>query len=381
MVLPLHNAALAILCRRDGTVIEVLHNEFDLTSPLAPGRHFKGIVADPSVRKAGRFLRTARAHHSALDWQLDVRLAHGITPLFFSGSLTGAGIVILGTKDSLATPSVPIVKSGTVGARQPDEPKTQRHSRKAGSEQLQILEIAAHDLRNPIGGILAASEFLIEDAANVLEEHHLALLRSIKSSSELVLNLIDQMLEMPLMEAEKPKMYLRSTNIVSLVDQSVAMSRPLAESKNIRLEVNTRCPIFEIYVDPLKMTQAITALLTNEIRCSRPGGKIEILVEASDDTSTLTVRDQGPGISADDLRTLFDPLESNRPKRGLKEARTALTLAIVKRIVEAHGGTIGVESELGKGSSFTLRLVSRSVRASRKTPDAAQKTSESGAGG
>ena len=145
--------------------------------------------------------------------------------------------------------------------------------------------------------------------------------------------------------------------------------------------MNTRCPIFEIYVDPLKMTQAITALLTNEIRCSRPGGKIEILVEASDDTATLTVRDQGPGISADDLRTLFDPLESNRPKRGLKEARTALTLAIVKRIVEAHGGTIGVESELGKGSSFTLRLVSRSVRASRKTPDAAQKTSESGAGG
>jgi signal transduction histidine kinase len=254
------------------------------------------------------------------------------------------------------------------GARQPDDAKMHRRIRKAGSEQLQILEIAAHDLRNPISGILAASEFLVEDAAELLEDHHLALLRSIKSSSELVLGLIDQMLEMPLMEPGKPKMYLRATDIISLVDQSAAMSRPLAESKNIRLEVKSRGRFSDLYVDPLKMAQAITALLTNEIRCSRPGGKIDVLVDASDEVATITVRDQGPGISADALKTLFDPLGSNRPKRGLKEARTALTLAIVKRIVEGHGGTISVESELGKGSSFTLRLASRPVRASGKAP-------------
>jgi signal transduction histidine kinase len=109
-------------------------------------------------------------------------------------------------------------------------------------------------------------------------------------------------------------------------------------------------------IDPRKVAQAINALLKNEIKCSRPGSRIEILIDADDADATITVRDQGPGISAADLRTLFDPLRSVRPKRGVMEARTALTLATVKRIVEGQGGAVRVASAVRKGSTFTLAL-------------------------
>jgi signal transduction histidine kinase len=394
MALSPHNAALAILCRPNGTLIEVVYDELGLTASLAPGTDFAAIIAASSVGKASRFLRTSLASHVTLDWEMDVVLPYGVAPLFFSACVTKRRIVMIVTKQALADAAIP--KNLTriaadapnilapalkeLGVRKASKAKSERSLRnqlsrlnnalaasqretvhketlkKAVPTETQLLEIAAHDLRNPISGILAASQYLIEDAARLLEEHHLTLLRSIESSSGLMLRLIEDMLEIPAIDSGKLRMHFQSTDLTWLVEQSAAINRPLAESKRIRLEVTTDGPVPCLDLDPLKMTQAINGLLTNAIQSSQPGSKIEVQVAARADDAMITVRDEVPGISADDLKSLLDPFRKVRSKRGLKEARTAVTLANVKRIVEGHHGEVRVESDVVKGSTFALRL-------------------------
>ena len=332
---PNPKAALIILCQANGTIVEILHDDFDLKADKTLPGSFASMVTGASASKAGRFLRTAAAHRPALDWQMDTLLPQGTAPLFFTGIPAGRGILIVGAKEPLCTP----VKASP-----------------AERDAASMPEMTAHDLRNPVSGILAASEFLMEDIKTGLEEHHLNLLRSIQASSRLVLRLIDKMLEAPGGDAGRSGTHLQPTDLTPLLNRCAALNRPLAECRNIRIEVNAVKPVPALEIDSRKVAQAINALLKNEIKCSRPGSRIEILIDADDADATITVRDQGPGISAADLRTLFDPLRSGRPKRGLMEARTALTLATVKRIVEGQGGAIRVESAVRKGSTFTLAL-------------------------
>jgi signal transduction histidine kinase len=403
-----HNAAIALLCHANGTLIEVYYDELGLTPRLAPAREFAAILVASSFRKANRFMRTVAASHSALDWALDVALPNGAAPLFFSGCITNRGIVIIGTKEPLSATAIPDdltriadenpdtlvpalkelsirrdakAKSERVVHDQlsrlnhtlvrPEGPARKRAAslEKATPAHVQLIEIAAHDLRNPISGILAASQYLIEDAARLLEEHHLTLLHSIESSSRLMLRLIEDMLEIPAIESGKLRMDFQSTDVTWLVDQSVSIVRPLAERKKVRLEVTAEGPTPYLDVDPIKMSQAINGLLTNAIKSSQAGSRIEVHVAVRGEDAVITVRDEGPGISADDLKSLFDGFQNGLSKRGLTEARTALTLANVKRIVEGHHGAISVESDLGKGSTFTLALpLSSAGQAGRHRP-------------
>jgi signal transduction histidine kinase len=95
-----------------------------------------------------------------------------------------------------------------------------------GPKRIRLLEMAAHDLRNPISGVLAASQFLIEDAAGRLEKHHLSMLRSMGSSSRIMLRLLEDMLEIAAISTARPRMHLQLTDIRTLVEQSLSMTRP-----------------------------------------------------------------------------------------------------------------------------------------------------------
>src|SRR5258705_1139244 len=107
MALTPQNAAIALLCRPNGTLTEVIYDELGLPPRLAPGSDFTALVVASNLRKASRFLRTIHASRSALDWELNVKLPHGVTSLFFSGCVTDGGLVIIGTKDALAASTFP----------------------------------------------------------------------------------------------------------------------------------------------------------------------------------------------------------------------------------------------------------------------------------
>jgi signal transduction histidine kinase len=226
---------------------------------------------------------------------------------------------------------------------------------KLSRERAEILGIAAHDLRNPISGILNATEHLIENWAEGSDDN-LKLLQAIRSSSEFLLHLIDGMLEISSIESRNLKLVVEATDLLSLVEKNLSVNRLLASPKRIEIDVVRDGQALDVNVDRIKITQVIDNLITNAIKFSPAGSRIEIRVSTNPREATISVKDEGQGIPADDIRTVFQPFQRSTRRSVSNRGGTGLGLAIVKRIVEGHGGQIAVESEVGKGSTFTVTL-------------------------
>jgi signal transduction histidine kinase len=217
-----------------------------------------------------------------------------------------------------------------------------------------LLRVVAHDLRNPISGILAASEYLIEDLPDASEDH-LALLQAIYSSSQFMLHLIDDLLEISATGSANLEFTFQPTDLVLLVKQDVVLNRLLAERKRVRMVLAAHGTIPLVPADPQKIYQVIDKLVTNAIKFSHPDSGIEIQVGVEDDSAIVSVRDHGTGFPAEELKRVLRPFPSSQSLDQLGPA-PAYGLPHITRIVEEHGGHVRVESELGQGSTFTVSL-------------------------
>ena len=236
-----------------------------------------------------------------------------------------------------------------------------------------LLELAAHDLRNPLSGVLTATQLLIEDANQVLNRDQLILLRSIESSTQFMLRLVDDMVEIPQFGAGDPKLDWHSVEIGPLIDHVVAVNRSLAENRRIKFEVSVHRPEATVNADPVKLARALEALLTSSIRSSETGSKIELLVDVETQHVVITLRHEAAGHSSVALRSLFDPSPTNRTKRRFSEERAALTLAYARGIVQAHQGTVRLNAG-PKGTSSVVISLPLSARAkSRAQPKPAMR--------
>jgi PAS domain S-box-containing protein len=218
-----------------------------------------------------------------------------------------------------------------------------------------FLGIAAHELRSPLQFILAYSEFLVDEASGVLTDRQMQFLSIIRSSSEFVVRLVNDLLDVAKIDAGKLELDPDSTDLVALVRKNVSLNRTLAARKevDIRLEHETLPPIV---LDPDKMVQVLNNLINNAVKYSPPGTTVEVRLGRQDDRAHLSVYDRGPGIPADDIDRVFQPFETTKSKGPDGEKGTGLGLAIAKKIVEGHRGRIWVESEPGQGSTFHVTL-------------------------
>jgi signal transduction histidine kinase len=375
------NSAVAIRCGLNGALKEVIYDKLGLHSRLLPGKEFAAIIAPIHLRKATRFLQTVRANGSALDWELNVAMPEGVTPLFFSGCVAGLGVVIVGAKAPLAdatqgkTVRYPLRDSGSAPGerKQRAVPKPAQLKARGKAARLDSLsnetaqsgngteanllwlEIAAHDLRNPVSGILAATQFLIEDAGPILQAHHITLLRSIESSSQFMLRLLQDLSEIPALESSKLQFDFYLTDAGALVENAVLANRPLAASKRVNLELKVEKPAPTVFADQFKIGHALNTLLASVVRCSPADAKIEVRVSVRKDQAVITFRGEDTGRLRHDLKTLFHS-QGKRSKSGMSEERATLTLGIAKRIVAGHRGTIQVHEEASEGSILTLAL-------------------------
>jgi len=399
------NAALAVVCGPDGSLRELIYDELGLREPAARLTEFTSMVAAFQARRANRFLEAIRAKRAALDWKLNLELPQGNVPLFFSGAAVADGIVIIGTKEPLSDAAASVEleppdgrhaeaieaalreiqlrkeeaierKSGRQRRAARRSPGVKEPGGEAGHGRVQpgaqrpILESAAHDLRNPVSSVLAAAQYLIEEAGAALEPHQLTMLRSIESSARLMLLLLDDMVEVPAADAGKMGLELHPTDIGSLVEHGLAISRPMAETKRVSLELVVRKPLPRVAADPVKLSNAMERLLMSAIRSTESDGRIEVMVHGQADHVAIRLRQVPPGQSAEALRSLFHPPHALRPKGRPPDDRTALTVAQVRRIVEAHHGTVQVEDEARQAISVMVTLpVSPGVRTreSRRT--------------
>lgn len=218
-----------------------------------------------------------------------------------------------------------------------------------------FLGMASHDLRNPLASIRGFSVYLLEKGKQVKEETREEFLATIKTVSGNMLELISNLLDISEIESGQLKLKPEMASMQKLVAEKIHLQQILADKKNINLHAQFE-EVAEFSFDVNRMGQVVDNLLSNAVKYSPP--ETEVFVELSRNESgvRVEVRDQGPGISHEERDKLFQHFQKLSAKPTGGESSSGLGLAIAQRIVEEHGGSIGVESEPGKGATFYFEL-------------------------
>ncbi|SDB43099.1 Signal transduction histidine kinase [Desulfonatronum thiosulfatophilum] len=220
----------------------------------------------------------------------------------------------------------------------------------------QLLGMAAHDMRNPIGAILNLSCFLLDETGQELSPEHLQFLTLIHSSSRFMLSLLDDLLDFAKIEAGKLDLHLQPTDLIELIRKNVALNQVLADRKNIQIHFHHYEKLPPVVMDAMKIEQVLSNLISNAIKFSASGTTIKVNILQSGDHATVSVTDQGPGIPDAELHKLFQPFSKTSVRSTDGEKCTGLGLAIVRKIILGHLGKIWIRSEVGKGSTFFFSL-------------------------
>ena len=355
--------AITILCSPDGTVIEVLRDDFGLKPSFRPGTSFASIMTAKSLPQALRFLRLIRQSSSALDYGLEVATPGEVVPLVFLGYGSKRGIVIIGAKEALSRQFL-MQELAVVGHHGSHKPRHGLEGRTPLGRDI-LLADAVHGLRNPLNGILAATQYLLEDAARLLEADHVRMLKSIESSSRLMFGLIDALVEPAATQAGNVSLDLKPTDILALIKKKVWMQRRVAKRKKVWLDLEVAASPPLIPLEAGRFNLAIDKLLSSNIALSSSGGRIEVSVGVKDQRVMISVCARQPDVSLDELGILFDA--ELDVKQAASKTRLAMALRIAEQIVEEHGGSFRFEG-VGKGLMFTMALPT-----SRQAPAAAAK--------
>lgn len=219
-----------------------------------------------------------------------------------------------------------------------------------------LLGMAAHDLRNPIGVIYQLSDLLLSDIGEQLDEEQLKFLNSILQSSQYMLQIIEDLLDISKIEAGKMSLNIQATDMGQFLAGIVGINQLIANRKGIRITLKAAVPSSYLYIDPVKLEQVINNLVSNAIKYSPSNTVILLEAEEKDDALGIRVIDQGQGIPPEEQHKLFRGFQTTSVKATGGEKSTGLGLLICSRIIQAHGGEIYVRSEVNKGSVFGFTI-------------------------
>jgi two-component system, OmpR family, sensor kinase len=220
----------------------------------------------------------------------------------------------------------------------------------------QFLGMASHDLRNPLEVILTYSQFLLDDAADVLDREQIEFINTIRASSFFMLSLVNDFLDYSKIEAGKLELDLAPVDLLKLLEENIKRNRILAERKQIQIVCELKDQPPKMILDESKIEQVLNNLIGNAVKFSPHNDIINIRVFSDGSHIVISIKDNGLGISAEESNKLFNPFVKGTSKGTAGEKGAGLGLAIVKKIVEGHGGKISVESEIGKGATFYVAL-------------------------
>ncbi len=219
----------------------------------------------------------------------------------------------------------------------------------------EFLGIAAHDLKNPLAAIKGFGSMIIDEEE--MPRHDIVdFANNIVESSERMFSIITNLLDVNKIEEGKIDVNYERVNIVKMINEIISLNKENARRKNIELVLHISSPVEEIETDKNLVSQIIDNLLSNAIKFSSREKSVIVDVAYKENKLQISVKDEGPGLSNDDKKSLFKKFAklSARPTGG--EHSTGLGLSIVKKISEVIGADIIVESEHGKGAEFTLIL-------------------------
>lgn len=226
----------------------------------------------------------------------------------------------------------------------------------ANAAKNKLLGMAAHDLRNPLASIRGLAEFLADGAVGNLTPDQADLVKTIRETSLSMLTLLNELLDVATIEAGELKVHREPHDLTQLVEKAVYLNNINAARKNTRIQFTSSVRPALARIDGSKIKQVLDNLLSNAVKFSPPSSTIRVKVSEYAEGFTIAVQDQGPGIPEDERHRLFKDFGtlSVRPTAG--EKSTGLGLAICRKIIEAHRGTITATNLSNGGCEFSVTL-------------------------
>ncbi len=225
----------------------------------------------------------------------------------------------------------------------------------AAQRQIDFVSSVSHEFRTPLAVIKSAGENLADgvtrDAERVNKYGEL-----IKSEGNKLSAMVEQILEFAGANSGKQRLKLEPTSVTDLVNSAIDECRPIAEDRGFTIETDIAAGLPEMSVDRSAISQAIQNLITNSIKYSNGEHWVRVSASNGNGKVKIAVEDRGIGISKSDLKQIFEPFFRSKEVVDAQIHGNGLGLSLVKKTVEAHGGEIAANSELGKGSKFTIEL-------------------------
>ncbi|MGZ4344502.1 MAG: sensor histidine kinase [Solirubrobacteraceae bacterium] len=233
----------------------------------------------------------------------------------------------------------------------------------ANNAKSQFLATMSHELRTPLNAIIGFADLMHDGRLGPVSEQHRESLDDIRGSARHLLDLINEVLDLARIESGRIMLDIQSIDPVDVVSAAIDSLRALAAERNLAVTMEAQS-IDNVLLDPARLRQVVLNYLSNAIKFTPEGGLMQVRVLRPNDELVLEVIDTGGGIAPEDQERVFGEFEQ---LHGAAYGGTGLGLAVTKRIIEAQGGTVGVHSTPGHGSTFFARIPVATVP--RPAPD------------
>jgi len=242
--------------------------------------------------------------------------------------------------------------------------KANQELRKIDAMKSEFVSVASHELRTPLAAIKNSVQLMLSGKTGEINENQVKFLSMAERNINRLTNILNDLLNLSKIESGKIELKFENVELKGLIELTASSLRPQADGKSIQIEVEVPEQIPAVYGDPEKIEQILTNIIGNSIKFTAEGGKILITAKLLSPekeggprhTVAVYVKDTGIGIPPEHLDSIFEKFHQVEGSLHRSVSGTGLGLAITKGLVEAHQGKIWVESEVGKGSTFTFTL-------------------------
>jgi signal transduction histidine kinase len=226
----------------------------------------------------------------------------------------------------------------------------------ANRHKSEFLANMSHELRTPLNAIIGFSEVLIDRMFGDVNPKQEEYLQDVLSSGRHLLSLINDILDLSKVEAGRMELELATFDLPAAIDNALTLVRERATTHGIHVAQTVGKDVGAVHADERKVKQILLNLLSNAVKFTPEGGRVEVRAEAVNGSIEVAVSDTGIGIAPEDQEAIFEEFRQVGSDYARKREGTGLGLSLTRRLVELHGGTVRVTSELGRGSTFTFTL-------------------------
>ena len=252
----------------------------------------------------------------------------------------------------------------------------ERVTKEASRVKVEFLAKISHELRTPLNAIIGFSELMMHDGRGLANEQYRSYIADIHTSGRHLLDIINDILDFAKAEAGQLALFESNVDVQQVVHAIERLLGPRARDAGIALKIGIPADLPLVWCDERKLKQMLLNLVNNAVKFTPSGGTVEIAASLDPEGFVVAVQDNGIGIAEADLDRVLEPFVQAETTLSRRQEGTGLGLALVKAMIEIHGGRLRLESQIGKGTSAELVFPAERISAAREGGPANEHPSE-----